>query len=152
MLSEAGLNPQVGRVAFFRYAAGMASESTVYALVLGRVIAALRERRGWSQAQLAARIGVAQSSLSRFETGASIPDAYTFRRIAQAFDMSVGQLQAVVDRALAQTQQTAQQAAPAPSAETPWWQVALGVAGAVGLAGLVAFAVAAAVNEGDEEE
>lgn len=132
----------------------MADESTVYALVLGRVIAALRERNGWSQAQLAARIGVAQSSLSRFETGASLPDTFVFRRLAQAFGMSVGQLQRIVDRAFAQTQQTAQQAAPPPSAGTPWWQVALGVAGAVGLAGLAAFAVAAAVNqeEDDDEE
>ena len=130
----------------------MADESKVYALVLGKVIAALRERGRMSQAELAARIGVGQSSLSRFETGTSLPDAFVFRRLAQAFGMTVGQLQAVVDRAYAQTRQTAQQAAPAPSGEAQWWQAALGVAGLVGLAALAAFAVAAAVSQVEEDD
>lgn len=129
----------------------MPNESAVYAMVLGRVIASLRERRGLSQAQLAAMIGVAQSSLSRFETGASQPDAFTFRKLAQALGISVGKLQGVVDRSFAETQATAERNSPAAEADTPWWQVALRVAGAVGLAGLVAFAVASSVNEDAEE-
>lgn len=125
-------------------------EGRVYGLVLGKVIAHHRERRGWSQGQLAEYIGVGQSSLSRFETGQSQPDAYTFGRLAQVFGLTVGELAAQVDRAVERARATA--APGAPAGGTPWWQVALGVAGIVGLAAIATFAVAAALQDEDEDE
>lgn len=37
----------------------------------GRILAALREARGWSQAELAERAGVTHSTISRLEAGGS---------------------------------------------------------------------------------
>ena len=49
----------------------------------------LRERRGLTQAQLAARCGVDQGDISRIERGATSPTARTLQRIAEALDADV---------------------------------------------------------------
>lgn len=126
---------------------GMAlREPDVYALVLGRVIATLRERRGWTQAQLAQTVNIAQSSVSRIEKGQTTPEIYLFQQLAYAFGMTPGDLDVMVRRAHARTQAAAQAAAPSGGTE-PWWVVAAGVAGIAGFVGLVVFAVAAALAE-----
>lgn len=122
-----------------------ARESDAYAVVLGRVVAALREQRGWTQAHLAEAIGVKQSSVSRIESGQALPDSFTFRRIAAAFGRTPEQLQATVEAAVQRTQRAAEGATG--SSEAPWWQSALAIAGAAGLVGLAAFAVAALLTE-----
>lgn len=128
-----------------------AREAEVYAMVVGRVIAQLRERRGLTQGQLAQTAGIAHATMSRIEAGHSLPDAFVLRRIAEGLGMTTGDLNATFDRAYARTQQAAASAAPAKSSEQPWWAVALTIAGVVGLAGLVGFAVAAALAEEDDE-
>jgi ribosome-binding protein aMBF1 (putative translation factor) len=40
---------------------------------LGRTVLALREQRGWSQAQLATAAGMTQSAVARFEAGGTVP-------------------------------------------------------------------------------
>jgi transcriptional regulator with XRE-family HTH domain len=123
-------------------------EAYVYGLVLGRVLASLRERRGMSQGELAAKVGITQSTLSRMERGQGQPDAFTMRKLAEALGVSVGDLNAWVDKALERSRQATLGAigeSPRPE-EKPWWQAALKVAGAAGLAGLVAFAVSAALD------
>jgi len=123
-------------------------EAYVYALVLGRVVASLRERRGWSQGELAERVGLTQSTLSRMERGQAQPDAFTFTKLAEAFQVTAAELSDYVDRALARSELAAQGAiGPSRPTTKPWWQSALAVAGVAGLGGLVAFAVAAALDE-----
>jgi transcriptional regulator with XRE-family HTH domain len=123
-------------------------EAYVYGLVLGRVLASLRERRGMSQGELAALVGITQSTLSRIERGQGQPDAFTMRKLSEALGVSVGDLTAWVDRALERSRQATLGAiGDTPrGADKPWWQSALRVAGSAGLAGLVAFAVSAALD------
>ena len=49
----------------------------------------LRERRGWTQAQLAERCGVDQGDISRIERGSVSPTTRTLQRIADALDADV---------------------------------------------------------------
>src|SRR5687767_15937811 len=53
---------------------------------LGRTVRALREQRGWSQAQLAAAAGMTQSAVARFEAGGTVPTLPVLGRIARALD------------------------------------------------------------------
>ena len=53
---------------------------------LGRTVRALREQRGWSQAQLAAAAGMTQSAIARFEAGGTVPSLRILDRLAQALD------------------------------------------------------------------
>ena len=61
------------------HAAGLAYE-------LGRTVRALREQRGWSQAQLAAAAGMTQSAVARFEAGGTLPSLRVLDRLAHALD------------------------------------------------------------------
>lgn len=125
-------------------------ESSVYAVVLGRVVAMLREQRGWSQVALARHVQIAQSSMSRIESGAVLPDMYVFRRLAEAFGMSSDELNRIVEQSIRETEQTAlRQARSQVDASAPWWMVALGVAGVAGLAAVVTLAVAAVLAPDD---
>jgi transcriptional regulator with XRE-family HTH domain len=51
---------------------------------VGHRIRTLRERSGLTREELAARVGVHTGSIARWETGGSVPHAYTLERIAQA--------------------------------------------------------------------
>lgn len=79
-------------------------EAQVYAIVLGRVIA--RKRRGleMSQTELAYRVCMLQSTLSRVESGRIDPSPFFFRQISEALRSTPAELQAEVDRIHARTQ------------------------------------------------
>ncbi len=49
----------------------------------------LRERHGFTQAELAERCGMDQGDISRIERGATSPTARTLQRIAEALDADV---------------------------------------------------------------
>lgn len=49
----------------------------------GGVFRALRQRKGWSQEEMADKLFVSQSDISRFENDRMLPDLPTFIRIAQ---------------------------------------------------------------------
>lgn len=124
----------------------IANESAIYAMVLGRVICSLREERGLNQTQLAEALGLTQSGLSRIERGATVPDAYVLRRLAEALGLDPRELTGHVEKAMQRTQKAAEAAAP-HGAKEAWWSAALKVASVTGFAGLVAFAVAVALHE-----
>ena len=48
-------------------------------------IRVLRERKGWSQQQLADEIGVSRSSISMFEIGKRDPSANAYEQMADIF-------------------------------------------------------------------
>jgi transcriptional regulator with XRE-family HTH domain len=56
--------------------------------ILGRDLAELRGARGWSQQQLADRLGVTREAISGFENGRSLPD---IRRLPALLDLLVTQ-------------------------------------------------------------
>jgi transcriptional regulator with XRE-family HTH domain len=56
-------------------------------------IAKYRKRKGWTQAQLAAKAGMTRAMVAQYETGASgAPFTAILVRIAQALDIDVGDL------------------------------------------------------------
>jgi transcriptional regulator with XRE-family HTH domain len=55
-------------------------------------IKALRERRGLSQEQLAAKAGIGRSYLARLETGLHDPTLSTLEKLAKALGVKVAKL------------------------------------------------------------
>lgn len=51
-----------------------------------------RERRGYTQAHLAERMGVQSSTVSHFETGGRRPSMHNLRRLAMALNVSADYL------------------------------------------------------------
>jgi transcriptional regulator with XRE-family HTH domain len=123
----------------------------MYSMVLGRVVAYLRQQRGWNQGELADRVHSTQSTLSRVERGEVLPDALLFRELAEAFGMTADGLHEKVDAATQKAEAMAKIASPSVSKKKgDWWGAALAVVGAVGLIALVGAAVAALM--GDEKK
>lgn len=59
------------------------------AFEVGRSVRELRERRGWSQTQLAKESGMTQSAVARFEAGGTVPTLMVLDRLATALDVSL---------------------------------------------------------------
>ena len=55
-------------------------------------LAALRRRFGYSQDELAEKIGVSRQTLSKYETGESLPDIERCRLLAEGFGVSMDDL------------------------------------------------------------
>ena len=88
------------------------AENDLYALALGKVIQTLRERRKWTQGQLAERVDLAQPQISRLEAGKTQPDFFALTRLARAFGMSLDELRSQVERALEIARKAASAAVP----------------------------------------
>lgn len=59
---------------------------------LSNTLRAERERLGWTQAELAARIGVSRKTINTIENGIFIPSTVIALKLARAFRMTVEQL------------------------------------------------------------
>ena len=57
-------------------------------MILADKIVNLRKRAGWSQEELANQLGVSRQSVSKWESGASIPDLEKILRLSQIFGVS----------------------------------------------------------------
>jgi ribosome-binding protein aMBF1 (putative translation factor) len=69
--------------------AAEAYDAARLAFELGRTVRKLREKREWSQAQLAAAAGMTQSAVARFEAGGAVPTLPLLERLAAALDMGL---------------------------------------------------------------
>ncbi|WP_233625015.1 helix-turn-helix transcriptional regulator [Actinoplanes sp. ATCC 53533] len=69
--------------------AAEAYDAARLAFELGRSVRELRERRGWSQTQLAKAAGMTQSAVARFEAGGTVPTLVVLERLATALDVSL---------------------------------------------------------------
>lgn len=65
---------------------------------LAKAIRTLRSARGTSQEDVAHAAGLTSSSYSRIERGLTNPAWTTVRRIAKAFDITMAELAAAVER------------------------------------------------------
>ena len=70
-------------------------------ITLGGVLARARERAGIKQSELATRLGVPASYLSKIENGTRRLDIVEFIRIAEALDVDAAELVRELQRALA---------------------------------------------------
>lgn len=59
---------------------------------LGRTIVELRKRNGLTQAELAARLQIHQSMVTRWEKGQALPRSHNIERLAQALEVPVDEL------------------------------------------------------------
>jgi ribosome-binding protein aMBF1 (putative translation factor) len=76
--------PRGGRTA--EPGAAEAYQAARLAFELGCAVRTLREKRGWSQTQLAQAAGMTQSAVARFEAGGSVPTLPILERLARALD------------------------------------------------------------------
>ena len=53
---------------------------------------ALRKQRGWSQEELAQQLSVSRQSVSKWESGASVPDLDKILKMSEIFDVSTDAL------------------------------------------------------------
>ena len=58
----------------------------------GELIAALRKEKGWSQAELAERLGVTNKAVSRWETGRGYPDVELLPLVARELGITISEL------------------------------------------------------------
>jgi transcriptional regulator with XRE-family HTH domain len=112
-------------------------------VALGKVIARLREDRGLSQADLAARVGISQPTLSRFERGAGKPDALTMKKLAAELGVSVDAVNNRIDEVLAQAKKLSANVTQRSTGQDGWWDTAVALLGAIGVVALIVVAVAA---------
>lgn len=54
----------------------------------GKILLDLREKKGLTQNQLAQRLGLQNSTISKYETAVNPPPALMIRKIAKVFDVS----------------------------------------------------------------
>ncbi len=62
------------------------------AINIGKNLADIRKRIGWTQGELAERIGVETETISRFERGATTPSLLTLQRLASVLNTSMAEL------------------------------------------------------------
>ena len=84
-------------------------------MTFGEKLQALRKARGWSQEELATQINVSRQALSKWESGASVPDTENVIALSRLFGVST-------DYLLLENGETTAQATPtaAPAAENKW--------------------------------
>lgn len=61
-------------------------------MTLGEKLIELRAKKGWTQEQVAKKIGISNKSISRFETDERIPKKSNLVKLAQCFDVELDYL------------------------------------------------------------
>ena len=61
-------------------------------MILGEKIVQLRKQRGWSQEELASQLGISRQSVSKWESGASIPDLDKIIKMSSLFGVTTDYL------------------------------------------------------------
>jgi transcriptional regulator with XRE-family HTH domain len=64
-------------------------------VALGRVVQVARQRRGWEQVELGARIGRSQDWISRLECGAVVISALEFVRLMGVLDIDMASIERI---------------------------------------------------------
>ena len=67
-------------------------KSEEFARAVGDRIRQFREAQGWSQEDLAVKVGADRSSICRYENGRVIPNNFHLVRLAEALDVSTDEL------------------------------------------------------------
>ena len=119
--------------------------SRVYAMVVGKLLKALRLEARLTQQELASRAAITRSTLSRIERGQKQPDAPSLRRLAEALRVEPEELTERAEDAMRRAEAATR--ATLGDGGTGGWQRALKVLGAIGVGGLVAFAVASVLGQ-----
>lgn len=60
--------------------------------MIGQYLRTLRMEKGWTQAQLAEKLNVSNRSVSRWETGSTMPDLSLLIELSELYEVSVDQI------------------------------------------------------------
>lgn len=94
-------------------------------MTLGQRISTYRKSLGISQEELGARLGVSRQAVSKWETGAAVPDMENLLSLAREFGVSVAELTATPEPAESARDAPAGEDAGAPTSPPPrrrgWW-------------------------------
>lgn len=74
----------------------MQRDDGLFAAVAGRVVALVREQADVTQGDLGIRANLPQSTISRIETGATVPSVYDLWRISVALSVTCAELCEVI--------------------------------------------------------
>lgn len=121
-------------------------DSPLSALVLGTMVTLLRERHRMSQTELAERLGLTQSTISRLERGQTEPEPALVVGMAKAFELDHAVFARLRESAIARTA-TAVATTMTQAQGQAWWEAALDRVGFLGMAGLVVYVVAAVLAD-----
>lgn len=116
--------------------------ATSYVAITGRVLAQLRQQRGQSQADLAATVGVTQSSWSRIERGMQVINLEQLRAASQHLGLAPHELLHRVDHAAQRVRQQGVQVTEQSRVNAQAGLVAIGL-------GALALLIIAALAESD---
>lgn len=119
-----------------------------HAIVVGRLVHALRLRGAWSQTAFAAGWGRQQVDVSRVERGAPL-DLFAFQRLADFLGCPAEILAGRVERAWTRCEIVARGVLGLAPGEPAWWSAAWAASGHDGVTALADFAVAVLLS--DEE-
>ena len=100
-------------------------------MTMGEKILNMRKARGWSQEELAERVGVTRQAVSRWESGSAKPDADKIIAVCDLFGVSADYL--LRDMATGEAQRTEQMGSCEEKRAKPWIAWALTGFGAVTL-------------------
>lgn len=100
-------------------------------MTMGEKILNMRKARGWSQEELAERVGVTRQAVSRWESGSAKPDADKIIAVCDLFGVSADYL--LRDLATGEAQRTEQIASCEEKKAKPWIAWSLTGFGAVTL-------------------
>ena len=70
----------------------MSTPSNDFLVILGKRVRALREKRGWGQAELAAYCGLNRVTVTNLENGRHEPKLKTIQSLARNFEMTMSAL------------------------------------------------------------
>ncbi len=65
---------------------------------VGQVISTLRKEKGWTQLELAEKVGVTDKAVSKWETGSGMPDTSLFPIIAELFGVTTDYLHTGIEK------------------------------------------------------
>ena len=71
---------------------GMEAEDMIDNIAVGKTIAKLRQNKNMTQQQLAAALNVSHQAVSKWETGAALPDVQTLMALTRLFGITMEQL------------------------------------------------------------
>ena len=60
--------------------------------MLSETLKSLRKKKGYSQEEAASRLNVVRQTISKWEKGLSVPDAEMLTRLAELYEVTVGEL------------------------------------------------------------
>lgn len=89
--------PDQGRIFVFKFARSALPVHTDGMVEIARRIREIRKNLGLNQAEFAEELGVAQGSISKWESGRETPRIENLRRIAEKYDIPVGDLMGITE-------------------------------------------------------